>query len=88
MKVIFLKDVKGKGKKFEEKEVADGYAQNFLLPQKLAIAADKSSRAQLDQLKAHAEAERKREEARIREKEEKRLEKHKALEEFRRAQRS
>ena len=31
MKVIFLKDVKGKGKKGEVKNVADGYAQNFLI---------------------------------------------------------
>ena len=29
MKVVFLKDVKGKGKKGEVKNVADGYAQNF-----------------------------------------------------------
>ncbi|MDO1604873.1 50S ribosomal protein L9 [Lactobacillus sp. YT155] len=31
MKVIFLEDVKGKGKKGQVKEVADGYAQNFLI---------------------------------------------------------
>lgn len=31
MKVIFLEDVKNKGKKGEVKEVADGYAQNFLI---------------------------------------------------------
>ena len=31
MKVIFLKDVKGKGKKGEVKNVPDGYAHNFLL---------------------------------------------------------
>ncbi|CAJ1317301.1 50S ribosomal protein L9 [Paenibacillus sp. PK4536] len=31
MKIIFLKDVKGSGKKGEVKEVADGYAQNFLI---------------------------------------------------------
>ena len=29
MKVIFLADVKGKGKKGEVKEVPTGYAQNF-----------------------------------------------------------
>ena len=39
MKVIFLKDVKGRGKKGEVKKVAVGYAQNFLLKQGLAIEA-------------------------------------------------
>lgn len=32
MKILFLKDVKGRGKKGEVKDVPDGYAQNFLLP--------------------------------------------------------
>ncbi len=39
MKVIFLEDVKGKGKKGELKDVAEGYARNFLLPKKLAKEA-------------------------------------------------
>ena len=39
MKVIFLKDVKGKGKKGETKNVADGYAHNFLIKQGLAVEA-------------------------------------------------
>ena len=39
MKVILLKDVKGTGKKGEVKEVAEGYARNFLIPRKMAVAA-------------------------------------------------
>ncbi len=39
MKVILQQDVKGKGKKGQMIEVSDGYARNFLLPKKLALAA-------------------------------------------------
>lgn len=47
MKVIFLKDVKGKGKKGDIKEVPTGYAQNYLLKNKLAKEATKSSISEL-----------------------------------------
>ncbi|MFD1863465.1 50S ribosomal protein L9 [Planococcus chinensis] len=47
MKVIFLKDVKGKGKKGEVKNVADGYAHNFLLKNNLAREADQAAISQL-----------------------------------------
>ncbi|CAM3808217.1 50S ribosomal protein L9 [Alkalicoccus chagannorensis] len=43
MKVIFLKDVKGKGKKGEVKEVPDGYARNYLLKNNLAAEANKGN---------------------------------------------
>jgi large subunit ribosomal protein L9 len=39
MKVVFLKDVTRVGRAGEVKEVADGYAKNFLLPKKLALPA-------------------------------------------------
>lgn len=41
MKVIFLQDVPGTGRKGETKDVADGYAKNFLLSKKLAEVATK-----------------------------------------------
>lgn len=43
MKVIFLADVKGSGKKGEVKEVSDGYARNFLIKKGFAIEADSVS---------------------------------------------
>jgi len=39
MKVILSEDVKGKGKKGDLVNVADGYARNYLLPKKLAVLA-------------------------------------------------
>jgi len=43
MKVIFLQDVKGVADKGMVKDVADGYAHNFLLPKKLAKVATKDA---------------------------------------------
>ncbi len=39
MKVILQQDVKGQGKKGQLIEASDGYARNFLIPRKLAVAA-------------------------------------------------
>lgn len=47
MKVIFTQDVKGKGKKGEVKNVAEGYARNFLIPRGLAVPANESNMKQL-----------------------------------------
>ena len=44
MKVIFLQDVKGSGKKGEVKNVADGYARNMLIKKGLAVEAQKCKR--------------------------------------------
>ena len=60
MKVIFLADVKGKGKKGEIKEVSTGYAQNFLIKKNLAKEANAQAIGELrgkqkSEEKAHAE---------------------------------
>ena len=67
MKVILQQDVKGQGKKGQMIEVSEGYARNFLLPKKLAIAAttdaintmnlkEKARKAEEARMKAEAEA--------------------------------
>lgn len=43
MKIILLQDIEDLGKKYEIKEVKNGHARNFLLPQKLARPATKEA---------------------------------------------
>lgn len=43
MKVILIEDVQNLGKKYDVKEVADGYARNFLIPKNLAKIATKNA---------------------------------------------
>jgi large subunit ribosomal protein L9 len=61
MKIILLKDVKGVGRRFEEKNVGDGYAANFLIPKKLAIQAGSAAAGQIKSMmegqQKHQEAE-------------------------------
>ncbi len=49
MKVILLQEVKGKGVEGDVVDVTDGFANNYLLPQKKAVLATKGNLKQLEQ---------------------------------------
>ena len=51
MKIILLKDIKNLGKEGDVKEVADGYARNFLLPKNLVKIATKKALGELEKEK-------------------------------------
>ncbi len=51
MEVLFLKNVPGVGSAGQVKKVADGYARNFLFPQKLAVAATSGAVKQAEAIK-------------------------------------
>jgi large subunit ribosomal protein L9 len=58
MKVIFLHDVPRQGKKYEVKEVSDGFVKNFLFPRKLVEVATDKALARLELTKKSLVAER------------------------------
>ena len=49
MKVLFIKDLKGQGKKGEQKEVKTGYAQNFLIKNGYAVQLNEQSLSKYNQ---------------------------------------
>ena len=49
MKVILLGEIKGKGGEGDVIDVAQGYAENYLFPKKLAVAATKGNLKQLEE---------------------------------------
>jgi large subunit ribosomal protein L9 len=51
MEIILLKNIEKVGKKFEIVKVKDGYGRNFLIPQGLAIIANKANRNNLESYK-------------------------------------
>ena len=65
MKVILLKDVRAVGQKGSVQEVAEGYARNFLLPQKFAVLATPEKIKEVEAQVAAREAERVKEEEQL-----------------------
>jgi large subunit ribosomal protein L9 len=55
MKIILLDDVPKLGRRGEVRDVSDGYARNYLVPQKLALAATAGNLRNLESIKATQE---------------------------------
>ena len=56
MKVVLLKDVKNIGKRDDILSVSDGYARNFLFPQKLAVEATPGALKEIERKRAAQDA--------------------------------
>jgi len=56
MKIILLDDVPKLGRRGEVRDVADGYARNYLLPQKLALSATETNLKNLQNIKARQDS--------------------------------
>ncbi len=56
MKIILMDDVPTLGRRGEVRDVSDGYARNFLLPQKLALHATPANLKNIEQIKARQNA--------------------------------
>jgi len=55
MKIILMDDVPSLGRRGDVRDVATGYARNFLLPRKLALPATAANLQNLDHLKRQRE---------------------------------
>lgn len=58
MKVLLLKDVYNLGRAGDIKKVADGYARNFLIPQKMAVLATAGAMTHVERIKEAANKQR------------------------------
>ena len=56
MKIILMDDVPTLGRRGEVRDVSDGYARNFLIPQKLALSATAGNLKNLEHIKKQANA--------------------------------
>lgn len=66
MKVILVQDVKKLGKKGEIKEVSDGYARNYLIPQGFALEATPARLKESEDQRQRQERQKGKEESRAR----------------------
>lgn len=55
MKVILLDDIPKLGRRGEVRDVAEGYARNYLLPHRLVLPANPANLKQIEQIKQHQE---------------------------------